>query len=107
MKKCYCHEKKALEIIYFALLILHTDFRKIIINPALLQNFLSLFILDEFLFISRKGEFARCHQGQIGLSQGWVGTKRSALHSQPHFFGNQEYTQTEGIQGAPVQTETS
>lgn len=34
------------------------------------------------------GEFARSHQGQTGLSQGWMGRKRLALHSQPDFFGN-------------------
>lgn len=62
--------------------------RKIIINPGFIQPFLSLFLFGEFLFFSWKGEFARCHQGQTDLSQGWVGTKRLALHSQSDFFGN-------------------
>lgn len=69
--------------------------------------FLSNFLFGEFLFLSRKREFARSHQiRQASLRDRWAARDW-------HFTASlisleiEEYTWTERIQDVPVQSATS
>lgn len=96
-KKCHCHGKKALELIYFALLILHWDFRKIIIKLGFIWPFCPISYLVNSCSCQERGNLQEVirsdrplsgtdGQQEIGTSQpAWFLWKLRSTHGQRGF----------------------